>query len=249
MPRWPLALLAAFVAPLGGCPVPAPFHAVVIADRSDSMEDGSGRTCPALAGLVTRALGDGAVDVRSSVTVYASPDRDGAAPAVLLDAPIPVSGGIEGQAKGRAARDDLLARFRASCDGALGGTTASPLFATLADGVAHLRAKGCAADGRCVLLVVSDLQETANRPVKDATAALARWLTKHPGEAPEPALAARLAALPTLDTRGVDVFVCGRGHGALSGADGEALARATETVWRGVLVGGAVTFDPTCPAG
>lgn len=242
MSRHPsLAALLALPLILTGCPESFPFHVLILADRSDSMEDGTGRTCPAIVQLARRAMEDPRVAVGSTLTVWATPVADGVTPVGVFTGAIATFNVMHGTVVGLRKREESMAELAASCPPALTQTFASPLLATLRSAVEALQNEGCKSEGRCALLVSSDLQETADHTVRDAIATTARWRDAHPGQPPPD-----LPPLPTIDARGIEVSVCGSGHGLVRGAGGDALAQATEDVWRAVLVGGDIRFASVC---
>ncbi|GDX83725.1 hypothetical protein LBMAG42_55360 [Deltaproteobacteria bacterium] len=225
---------AAFAVMRPPAPEPAPRNVAILLDRSDSMEDGRGSSCPALELLTRRAFGIDGVRTGSNVRVFLSGDAVGQRMPVFGPAiQVPRREGGEMEGMDRMLQGAAIRAVREHCETNVSGLQLkrSPLYSSISGAVDTMHTDWrCSEAEPCTLLVRSDLQETEHKSV---IAAL---------RARDKKLSALVDALPALDLTGIDVKVCGTGE-STEKID-EARATATDAVWRRVLPG--VEVSPVC---
>lgn len=226
------------IALLSAC-APLPMHAAaIVVDRSDSIEEGDGSSCAAVDGIVAAELSRGDVDVRSTLAVWATGDRDTALAPVRIAAPVPVpvagslieSDRVVARAR-QAARDEI----GAACRSAVTLARRSPIVNAVDAAARSLHDSGCGDADACTLWVISDLQETEYAPLVSLI---------RPGGEPS-------APLTTIDATGLEVRACGYAstRGTLEGALTPELRDRTEAAWARILVGARrFRLEPGCPA-
>lgn len=211
-------------------------------DRSLSFTGG----CLAAVGSAERSLHDPGVSVGSTLSVFALGDvstayepRRFATYAIPMDLKV-----IEGRQAGAERREQLLQDLWGRCR-SLHPTLATPIYLSVQQALADLRAKGCKAGSRCGLWVATDLEENGDRAIE----ARLRGYRKPKDPLPR-----------TLDNRGIKVAFCGYAQtaGRIFGSSGREIRKAAvrdpnkddrlQTIWRSLFSRPElVTFEPYCP--
>lgn len=197
-------------------------HIVLLDDRSRSMPD----TCDALAALGQRALALPDVRSRSTFALFATTDAD---PSFVASFKLP-TGRLSTESHHRqAAREKVfLADLDQHCR-KLPRTHTSPIFRSIKQTVAHLRAQNTNGRGALHLFVRTDLRETSDHTIKKALDG-----------------AAQLPVTPALINNGdINVAICGYAQ-----TSGPSATRNTERlieVWRALFSHpDLVRFEPYC---
>lgn len=239
MRQIPIVILSLFICSCEDEPVS---HAVIVTDRSGSIAASVTATCDTLAALTQKSIDAYGRDGRSTLTIVTTGDRlSHNQPHLLIPtAPIPFSAlAIEGRERIEHERARLVSNVKRRCASELTPSSTSPILLAVEIGLQQLRAQGCASNGHCGLFIQSDLQETADSALSAALQTTGTHLS-----------ASARSSLPTLDCKGIDVFICGYAQGADGGikmASSSAL-RHKQQVWTSALAQPAsLTFSPFCP--
>jgi len=202
--------------------------------------------CASLVGMAGAAIGSPGASADSRLTVLALGDAATAGePRRLGVFSLPTSRKVlEGKRATLDRRQELFQDLLARCE-SVRSTSISPIFLGVKQAVADLRASGCKAGSRCGLWVSTDLEENAERGMRE------RIL--HPREAREP-------LPPPLDNEGIEVAFCGFSQTAgrvidPSGREIRIVAARDprrddrlQAVWRAMFtIPELVSFEPYCP--
>jgi len=222
----------------------SPTHAAIVFDPSLSHPEG----CQYLVGLAEQSFRANAVSKGSTLAVFVLGDASTAnEPWLLGRYSFPVTNKVlEGKTASTRRQAELLNDIQHKCE-TIRRTSISPIFLGVKQAVADLRAHGCSAASHCPLFVDSDLEENAEKSIKDT-------LTR--------ARNTKLALPALLDNQGVDVSFCSLAvtAGRIVKPSGRETQRASprdsgrddriRNVWRSLFTQpDMVKFEPYCPLG
>ncbi len=215
-------------------------HYEIVEDRSGSHPDG----CSSLLGLAEQIMQKEPATSKSQLTILVIGDGTSAnEPLRLAKYSIPrTSKAIEGLGANRRRQQELLADLLHKCQ-SLRSTTVSPIFLAIVEGLADLRAQGCAQNSGCKLYVDSDGEENVDRRIRKALSGA----PKPPQILPTPA-----------NNNGIPVTFCGLAVTATGAIDASrpltTLVRdpgredRMQRTWQSLFtVPGLVNFKPYCP--
>jgi hypothetical protein len=201
--------------------------------------------CPAVVGAAEQLFHNPDVSGRSTLTVLALGDsRTAFEPRRLASYTIPTDQKIiEGRRAGLRRREGVLLDLWAQCR-SVRPTLITPLYLGVRQAIADLRAKGCAASSQCGLWVATDLEENADRAIRERIEGRG-----HGGPLPLP-----------LENSGIEITFCGYAgtQGRVLGPSGRETGRSAvrgphrddrlQAVWRSLFARPElVTFEPYCP--
>lgn len=144
---------------------PPPAHAAIVRDRSDSYGCG----CDALVAQAGQVLDAPQFGQGSTLTVTETGDAATAnEPIVLGTYDIPANRGtLESRSKYLQRRQAILDDIKKRCEEKT-VSSRSPIFLAARRAGEHLRAAGCDGRSACLLIVFSDLEELAERSIREA---------------------------------------------------------------------------------
>ncbi len=198
----------------------------ILVDRSRSVEDGKGSACRQLVSAYTHAVKMPGVSDQSRVQAFLTGDGQGdLMPALGDPLRVPLLEGGEFVEKDRILLDTATREVAAACLAAMAGKDVTPVYASLKAVVQQMKHDwGCGAARECSLLVVGDLQDTAEK-------GLSRVLAGKKGDLP-----------PAVDTGGIEVRACGYGQTNVKMPD-DRVKRTLDT-WSQLVPG--IVIVPSC---
>lgn len=235
-----IAILLAVLIAHAGCTLPPVTHIVIVSDRSGSAFSGGDSRCDIIVGLASEVMSRSGVDSRSTLTVLATGDaKSGDNPLVVMaPTPIPIlHHSLEAPEMVQEARERMLVAVRAACESRGELSKTSPIALSVVLGIQQLRSQGCVPDGRCLLLVQSDLSETQDEAMTSAI--------NHEGS-----VTPHTAGFGSqVDSRGIEIRLCGLGEGnKYSAQNSVEHSQRTIAAWSSLLRSAAsLTFQPICP--
>ena len=219
-----------------------PIHDEIIFDPSLSHPD----SCESLVGLAERSFRMGGASRDSTLTILVLGDASTAnEPWQLGRYSFPVTNKVlEGKTASTRRQAELFSDIQRKCE-TIRRTSISPIFLGVKQAVADLRAQGCNATSHCRVFVDSDLEENAEKSIKDA---LNRTRNT------------KLAMPVPVNNQGVEVSFCGLAvtAGRIVNPPGKEIQRALprdqgrddrlRQVWRSLFTQpDLVRFEPYCP--
>src|SRR5258708_7124952 len=142
-----------------------PTHAEIVFDASLSHPEG----CVSVVGLAQQSFRTNGVSKGSTLTILVLGDASTAnEPRQLGRYSFPATNKvIEGKTANMRRQTELFSDIQRQCE-TIGRTSVSPIFLGVKQALADLRAQGCNAASHCQLFVDSDLEENAEKSIKDA---------------------------------------------------------------------------------
>jgi hypothetical protein len=225
-----------------------PPQGVLLRDRSDSILG----SCGDLAAMAREMLASSQFEPGSSLALMVTGDDATAGEPVLLDSfELPVTRRvIEGRSKNAQRQQELVDKLIARCEQS-GQTKKSPIYLAIRRATEYLHAQGCQPGSSCWLYVQSDLEELAEKRIRDQING-APVTFKKTSDAPE---------LPTaIDNTGINVTICGlaetsgttgagsRKRQTLTSNHDAQRADRIRSVWGSLFTDPQrVKFSPACP--
>lgn len=139
---------------------PPALDVLVLTDRSDSVEDGTGSSCAGVVKILDSVLDTPGVDERSRVAVYGTGGPTGPALVPVIDHVVVPPGIADEAGTAGIIRSAVLRQAETACRASMTQVRVSRVVGALVSAGELLEGWGCRADHPCSLLVQSDMIDT-----------------------------------------------------------------------------------------